>query len=91
MEFDIIYNEGISIAGEILDMGVDSGFIDKSGAWYSYGDERIGQGRENAKLFLRQNPEIMNAVRIKLLQEKGIPVVGESDVDHDAEISETRQ
>ncbi len=91
VEFDIMYHEGISMAGEILDMGVDSGFIDKSGAWYSYGDERIGQGRENAKVFLRQNPEIMNAVRMKLLQEKGIPVAGNSDEEHEEEISDTRQ
>ncbi len=87
VEFDIMYNEGISIAGEVVDMGVDSGIIDKSGAWYSYGDERIGQGRENAKLFLKQNPEIMNAIRIKLLEQKGILLTSKSDEDHDAEIS----
>jgi recombination protein RecA len=91
VEFDIMYNEGISIAGEVLDMGVDSGFIDKSGAWYSYGEERIGQGRENAKLFLKENPEILNAIRMKLMEQKGIPVTGHSDENHDIESTETRQ
>jgi recombination protein RecA len=91
VEFDIMYNEGISISGEVLDMGVDSGFIDKSGAWYSYGEERIGQGRENAKLFLKENPEIMNAIRTKLLEQKGIPVIGHSDENHEIESTETRQ
>jgi len=91
VEFDIMYNEGISMAGEVLDMGVDSGFIDKSGAWYSYGEERIGQGRENAKLFLKENPEIMNAVRMKLMEQKGIPVPGHLEENHDIESTETRQ
>lgn len=72
VEFDIMYNEGISSAGEILDMGVEKGIIDKSGAWYSYGDERVGQGRENAKTFLKENQEIMHAVRSKLLELKGL-------------------
>ncbi len=72
-EFDIMYDEGISASGEILDMGVDYGMIDKSGSWYSYGEERIGQGRENAKQFLRENAEILNEVRAKILDRKGIP------------------
>ena len=72
VEFDIMYNEGISAAGELLDMGVEHGLIDKSGAWYSYGEERIGQGRENAKNFLRENPDIMSDLRMKLLRETGI-------------------
>ncbi len=74
VEFDIMYNEGISTSGEILDMAVANGLVDKSGAWYSYGDERIGQGRENAKLFLRDNRNIMNDLRVKLLEMKGILV-----------------
>ena len=56
VEFDIIYGEGISKTGELVDMGVKAGVVEKSGSWYSYGDERIGQGRENAKQFLRDNP-----------------------------------
>jgi len=85
VEFDIMYNEGISIAGEVLDLGVDATIIDKSGAWYSYGDERIGQGRENAKLFLRENPEIMNAIRSRLLELKGIVFSAQLEAAEDAE------
>jgi recombination protein RecA len=83
VEFDIMYNEGISAAGEILDMGVDHGLIDKSGAWYSYGDERLGQGRENAKAFLRENPDMMNAIRSRLLELKGVssPMTAETETD----------
>lgn len=72
VEFDIMYNEGISSSGEVLDMGVENGLIEKSGAWYSYGDDRIGQGRENAKQFLRENPAVMDTVRNKLMELKGI-------------------
>ncbi|MEW6352302.1 MAG: recombinase RecA [Thermodesulfobacteriota bacterium] len=71
-EFDIIYDEGISQAGEIVDMGSTLDIIDKSGAWYSYGEERIGQGRENARTFLRENPDIMEAIRNKVLEKMGI-------------------
>ncbi|HEY60875.1 MAG TPA: recombinase RecA [Anaerolineae bacterium] len=70
-EFDIMYNEGISKAGDILDLGVELDIITKRGAFYSYGDVRLGQGRENAKTFLKQNPELMteieNAVREQAL------------------------
>ena len=69
-EFDIMYDEGISSSGEVLDMGVDYGFIDKSGSWYPYGEERIGQGRENAKQFMRENMEILNAIRSKILEKR---------------------
>src|SRR5690606_12717995 len=57
VEFDIMYGEGISKVGELLDLGVAAGVVEKSGAWFSYGGQRIGQGRENAKQFLRENPE----------------------------------
>ena len=77
-EFDIMYDEGISAAGEVLDMGVDLGIIDKSGSWYSYGEERIGQGRENAKQFLRDNAETLDEIRAKILERKGIPSRGTS-------------
>jgi recombination protein RecA len=67
VEFDIMYGEGISKTGELIDLGVKAGVVEKSGSWYSFGDERIGQGRENAKSFLRANPsvaaEIENRVR----------------------------
>jgi recombination protein RecA len=58
VEFDIMYGEGISKIGEILDLGVKAGLVEKSGAWFSYDSIRIGQGRENAKTFLKENPDI---------------------------------
>lgn len=83
VEFDIMYDQGISTSGEVLDMGVDNGIIDKSGSWYSYGDERIGQGRENAKVFLKENPEIMTAISAKLLEKKGISLGKQSGDNFD--------
>jgi len=65
-EFDIVYGEGISRYGDILDMGVEVGVIDKSGSWYSYQGERIGQGRENVKKFFQDKPEIYDAVLLKV-------------------------
>ena len=65
-EFDIMYNEGISAEGSILDVGVDLGVVRKSGAWYYLGDERLGQGRENAKEFLRANPDAMNDIENRI-------------------------
>jgi recombination protein RecA len=62
IEFDIMYGEGISKMGEIVDLGVKAGVVEKSGSWFSYGDQRIGQGRENAKQFLRDNPEIADEI-----------------------------
>lgn len=62
-EFDIIFNEGVSLMGEMVDLGSDKGIIDKSGAWFSFRGERMGQGREGAKQFLRDNPEIATQVR----------------------------
>ncbi|MGB3148643.1 MAG: recombinase RecA, partial [Paracoccaceae bacterium] len=66
VEFDIMYGEGISKTGELVDLGVKAGVVEKSGAWYSYGDERIGQGRENAKEFLKTHPDIANAIEEKI-------------------------
>mgnify|MGYP006268067175 CR=1 FL=1 len=71
-EFDIIFNEGISQIGEIVDLGVDTGLIDKAGAWYSYRGERLGQGREGAKQFLKDNPELGAELRTLILQKVGI-------------------
>ena len=65
-EFDIIYGEGVSKEGSILDMGVANKIITKTGAWFSYGDIRIGQGRENARNFLRDNPELCKEIEKKL-------------------------
>ncbi|MGB5158911.1 recombinase RecA [Desulfobacterium sp. N47] len=76
-EFDIMYNEGISKTGDIIDMGADLGVIDKSGAWYSYNGERIGQGRENVKKFLKENPDIFNSIHLKVREVAGIIPVKE--------------
>ena len=62
IEFDIMYGEGISKMGEIVDLGVKAGVVEKSGSWFSYGNQRIGQGRENAKQFLRDNPQIADEI-----------------------------
>lgn len=71
-EFDIYFNEGISRVGEIVDLGVEKGIIEKSGAWYSYGGNRIGQGRENAKEFLRNNIEIAKDIENKIIESVSI-------------------
>ncbi len=72
VEFDIMYGEGISKVGELVDLGVKAGVVEKSGAWYSYGDERIGQGRENAKQFLRENPDMALAIEDKIRAGHGL-------------------
>ena len=71
-EFDIMYGKGISREGSLLDMAVDMGIIKKSGAWFTYDGEQLGQGRENAKNFLSNNPEIMVEVSEKVRQQAGI-------------------
>jgi recombination protein RecA len=71
-EFDINYGEGISRTGELLDMGLEAKLVEKSGAWLSYGDLRIGQGRENAKQFLKDNPELADEIETKLRQSLGL-------------------
>jgi len=71
-EFDIMYAEGISHASLLVDIGAESGIIEKSGAWYSYNGQRIGQGRENAKLFLKDNPAVMAELEEKVKGVLGI-------------------
>ncbi len=72
VEFDIMYGEGISKMGELVDLGVKAGVVDKAGAWYSYGDERIGQGRENAKTFLREHPDVAYEIEDKIRASHGL-------------------
>lgn len=67
VEFDITYGLGISLSGEVLDLGVKEGFVEKAGAWFAYNNNKIGQGRENAKAFLEQNPKIMQEIKNKVL------------------------
>ncbi|MCG8425195.1 MAG: recombinase RecA [Proteobacteria bacterium] len=76
VEFDVLYGEGISREGDLLDLGVEVDIVEKSGAWYSYGGERIGQGRENSKEFLRQHPDVYNAIEAKLLSHYNIRRIG---------------
>lgn len=72
VEFDIMYGEGISKVGELIDLGIKAGVVEKSGSWYSYGDERIGQGRENAKQFLRDHPDMAHAIEDKIRASHGL-------------------
>ncbi|MBN9070922.1 MAG: recombinase RecA [Rhizobiales bacterium] len=72
VEFDIMYGEGVSKTGELIDLGVKAGVIEKSGAWFSYNSQRLGQGRENAKQFLRDNPELAREVETALRQNAGL-------------------
>jgi recombination protein RecA len=67
VEFDIIFGQGISREGDVVDLGTDMGIIERAGTWYSYGESRIGQGRENAKDFLKKHPEIMKEIENKIL------------------------
>ncbi|HMS13187.1 MAG TPA: DNA recombination/repair protein RecA, partial [Microthrixaceae bacterium] len=81
---DIMYGQGISREGSLLDIGVDFGFVKKSGAWYTYEGEQLGQGRENAKSFLTENPELMVEVSEKIRAHLGIG----DDVPIDLEVVE---
>ena len=72
IEFDIMYGEGISKMGELVDLGVKAGIVDKSGSWFSYGDQRIGQGRENAKAFLIENSDIADQLEREILEHAGV-------------------
>jgi len=72
VEFDIMYGEGISKVGELVDLGVKAGIVEKSGAWFSYDSQRIGQGRENAKGFLRTNPAVADAIEQKIRAQAGV-------------------
>jgi recombination protein RecA len=72
VEFDILFGRGISRTGDVLDLGVESNFIEKSGAWYSYEGDRIGQGRDNARKFLEDNPAMLEAIEKKILMARGL-------------------
>ncbi len=72
VEFDIMYGEGVSKTGELVDLGVKAGIVEKSGSWFSYNSQRLGQGRDNAKLFLKDNPELANEIETLLRQSAGL-------------------
>jgi recombination protein RecA len=84
-EFEIKYGEGVSHVGEILDLGVQEGIVNKAGAWYSYNNEKIGQGKENSGVYLQEHPEIANEIE-KLIREKLLPAktvdVKNKDIDN---------
>ena len=94
VEFDIMYGEGISKTGELLDLGVNLGIVQKSGAWFSYGDERIGQGRENSRQFLKDNPHIAYDIEDKIRAAHGLdfddekPTMASSKSSDDEDILE---
>ena len=89
-EFEILYGEGISRLGELIDLGVEHGLVNKAGAWYSYGKDRIGQGKENAKAYLRENPETA-AELDALLREKLLPNLNRTAADSSEEEAETAE
>jgi recombination protein RecA len=76
VEFDILYGQGISRSGDLVDLASELGIIEKSGAWFSYGSDRIGQGRENAKTYLEQHPEVMDRIEAQVLAKNGIRRTG---------------
>jgi len=82
-EFDIIYNEGISKEGELVDIGAESGIVEKTGAWYSFNKERIGQGKDNARQFLKDNPDIAAEIE-KRIREKAMAAVRAAAGDDEA-------
>ena len=88
VEFDIMYGEGISKSGELIDLGEKAGVVEKSGSWFSYDGQRIGQGRENAKTYLREHPEVAQAIEKKVRENAGILVTvldGSKDADDEDE------
>lgn len=88
-EFDIMFGEGISKTGELVDYGVKLDIVDKAGAWFSYGDSKIGQGRENSKVFLKDNPEIAKEIENKILESMGIndSIISSGSDDFDGDTS----
>lgn len=85
VEFDIMYGEGISSTGDLLDLAVTENIIEKAGAWFSYNDAKIGQGRENSKIYLKENPEIYEEIKVKVLAKHGLAEVDKTTPVVDAE------
>ncbi|MGD1886237.1 MAG: recombinase RecA [Cohaesibacteraceae bacterium] len=92
VEFDIMYGEGVSKMGELIDLGVKAGIVEKSGAWFSYDSQRLGQGRENAKQFLRDNPDLSDEIEAAIRQNAGLIaeqiLEGEADEEDDAAVTD---
>ncbi|HEX3382578.1 MAG TPA: recombinase RecA [Paraburkholderia sp.] len=85
--FDILYGEGISRQGEIIDLGVQAKIVDKAGAWYSYSGERIGQGKDNAREFLRENPDIAREIENRIRESLGVTAMADAVTGADAEVA----
>ncbi|MEM6259267.1 MAG: DNA recombination/repair protein RecA, partial [Planctomycetota bacterium] len=86
-EFDIMFDEGISASGDLIDLAVEEGIVQKSGAWFSFGEVRLGQGRENAKAFIRENTDLFDEIRGLVLDKMGVtnkPVEDEADAEDEA-------
>jgi recombination protein RecA len=81
VNFEILYGQGISREGELIDMGVEHKIVDKAGAWYSYGGERLGQGKESSRQFLKDNPSVAAEIEAKLREKLVVPVPGRVDAD----------
>jgi recombination protein RecA len=86
VEFDIMFGEGISKTGELIDLGVKANVVEKSGAWFSYDSQRLGQGRENAKAFLKDNPEVATQIEGKIRQNAGFLI---ADLQGNDEVGES--
>jgi recombination protein RecA len=95
VEFDIMYGEGVSKLGELIDLGVKANVVEKSGSWFSYDSQRIGQGRENAKQFLKDNPDVANAIEAAVRQNSGIladvALQAEKEADDDDDADEAAE
>ena len=85
VDFDIMYGEGVSRVGEIVDIGVSNNIIDKSGAWFSYNDQRIGQGKENVKKYLKDNPSIADEIALKIKNISSLSVCTDENIKDDVE------
>jgi recombination protein RecA len=88
VEFDIMYGEGVSKMGELIDLGIKAGVVEKSGAWFSHDSQRLGQGRENAKTFLKQNPDLANRIEATIRQNAGLiaeKILGAPEPEDDGE------
>jgi len=89
--FDILYGEGISRQGEIIDLGVQAKIVDKAGAWYSYNGERIGQGKDNAREFLRENPDIAREIENRIRESLGVNAMAEAVTGAGAEVADEEE
>ncbi|HQH29012.1 MAG TPA: recombinase RecA, partial [Oligoflexia bacterium] len=87
VEFDILYNEGISQTGEIIDLGVKYGIIDKAGAWFAFKGERLGQGRESARAFLKENPEVLEEIKNLIMDSAGLHGLPAASLDSETTLT----